>query len=300
MSIPREERLLNLVALLLDRSATLDEIREHIAGYPPEEASARRQFERDKDLLRDSGILMVTETPNDGQGTYRYRIAQPKLLDLSLSEDERRSVQLALASATFDEQSKRHALNKLGGVESDQLRESVRIDLIPDPRTDVFWDAIRDSEVVRFSYRDEVRELEPWGLAFRYGNLYVVGHDRVRDAPRVFRLDRMTDMPTRVAGLRTSGIRPPRLQHLFDTAISPPVQARISMDQIGSAILGVSNEGWDAGTPTITNWRAIEHSFADQEACFRALAECSDHAVLLEPESWRDAYLAHLPEPDDA
>ncbi|HYX80342.1 MAG TPA: DNA-binding transcriptional regulator, partial [Actinomycetota bacterium] len=54
------ERLVNLVALLLDsrRPLTFEEIRERMPeGYPQEdEDSAKRMFERDKDLLRDIGV----------------------------------------------------------------------------------------------------------------------------------------------------------------------------------------------------------------------------------------------------
>src|SRR3990172_5213050 len=53
------ERLINLVALLLEtrRPLTFDQIREKLPAYGHEDpASAKRMFERDKDLLRDNGI----------------------------------------------------------------------------------------------------------------------------------------------------------------------------------------------------------------------------------------------------
>jgi proteasome accessory factor B len=49
---------------------------------------------------------------------------------------------------------------------------------------------------VRFGYRrpdaePAVRTLEPWGIVSWHGHWYVVGHDRDRDAPRMFRLSRV-------------------------------------------------------------------------------------------------------------
>src|SRR5712692_1195317 len=53
------ERLLNLVALLLNssRPLTFEEIRAKIPAYQQDDvASAKRMFERDKDALREVGV----------------------------------------------------------------------------------------------------------------------------------------------------------------------------------------------------------------------------------------------------
>src|ERR687897_313186 len=53
------ERLLNLVALLLaaHRPLTFSDIREKLPAYAQQDpASAKRMFERDKDVLRENGI----------------------------------------------------------------------------------------------------------------------------------------------------------------------------------------------------------------------------------------------------
>ncbi|WP_231134608.1 helix-turn-helix transcriptional regulator [Motilibacter deserti] len=57
--------------------------------------------------------------------------------------------------------------------------------------------AVRDRRVVRFDYRTrgdgepQRREVEPWGVVSWHGRWYLVGHDRGRDATRVFRLGRV-------------------------------------------------------------------------------------------------------------
>ena len=51
----RLERLVNLSAALFaaERPLTAEQLRERVLGYPEEKASFRRQFERDKDALRE-------------------------------------------------------------------------------------------------------------------------------------------------------------------------------------------------------------------------------------------------------
>src|SRR4051812_46199334 len=53
------ERLLNLVAMLLEarRPLTFEQIRDALPAYAQDDvATAKRMFERDKDILRDNGI----------------------------------------------------------------------------------------------------------------------------------------------------------------------------------------------------------------------------------------------------
>ena len=71
------ERLLNLVGLLLETRTplTFEQIRETLEPYRQENVdSAKRMFERDKDILRDYGVpLELVDT--DAWGTEQgYRI----------------------------------------------------------------------------------------------------------------------------------------------------------------------------------------------------------------------------------
>src|SRR4029079_6966273 len=57
--MPPLERLLNLVILLLEtpRFLTFEQIRERLPAYSHgDDESAKRMFERDKDVLRDLGV----------------------------------------------------------------------------------------------------------------------------------------------------------------------------------------------------------------------------------------------------
>ncbi len=59
------------------------------------------------------------------------------------------------------------------------------------PGLAVLFDAVSRHAPVTFSYRGDVRHLDPYGVVLRFGHWYVVGHDRDRDAPRAFRVDRI-------------------------------------------------------------------------------------------------------------
>src|SRR6202034_3301294 len=74
-----------------------------------------------------------------------------------------------------------------------------------EPAFGLLWEAVRDRRPVTFDHRasgrSEVtkRTLEPWGVVNRRGRWYVAGHDRTRNAPRVFRLSRISG-PVKLAG----------------------------------------------------------------------------------------------------
>jgi proteasome accessory factor B len=95
----------------------------------------------------------------------------------------------------------RGALIKLraAGIEVDSARA---LDL--EARTDAAeealhpcLDAVQSGRAVTFVYQKpsgdrERREVEPWGVVSWRGRWYLVGHDRDRDAPRCFRLSRVS------------------------------------------------------------------------------------------------------------
>ncbi len=62
-TLDRHERLTDLVLVLLHarRPLTLDEIAREVPGYPESHDARRQAFERDKRLLRDEGVTVVTE-----------------------------------------------------------------------------------------------------------------------------------------------------------------------------------------------------------------------------------------------
>lgn len=194
----RLERLLNLVAALLDtsRPLTAEDIRERVAGFPEEAGPAfHRAFERDKAVLRDMGIpieVVHLEPGNpDSDVGYRVRPDRYELPDPGLEPDEVAALHLAATQVRLDGGDAVAAVWKLGGVPGAPVPAPTTTAAVPGSAhlPDLFA-AAADRRVVRFGYRGEERSVEPWRLQFRNGAWYLVGFDRDRSGRRTFRLDR--------------------------------------------------------------------------------------------------------------
>jgi predicted DNA-binding transcriptional regulator YafY len=195
--VDRFERLTNLVAQLLatGRPLRLDEITERVPGYPPEGESRRRQFERDKETLRELGVPVAT-LQVDGLGgpmesAYRIETAEYYLPDLGLEPDEVAALVAAVAAVRLEAATAREAAWKLGGrpLDGESAPPLAALPVVDGlPR---LFEAYRRRAVATFRYRGEERRLEPWAIVFRRGHWYAVGLDRLRDARRSFRVDRI-------------------------------------------------------------------------------------------------------------
>lgn len=217
--VDRLERLTDLVLVLLEASSprTLDEIARAVPGYPEGRAARRQAFERDKRVLRDEGIPVLTEAI-DGPDQFGYRIDPDDLYlpDLELAPDEQAALQLAVAGVHLGDPSGRDALAKLGA--SGATEAQVLVSLSPPRNLPVLFDALRSSSEVRFAYRDSDRSVAPAALRFHGGRWYLVGWDRERAAPRTFRVDRIDG--TIDVGDPESG-RPPEDFRAEDATVEP-------------------------------------------------------------------------------
>lgn len=194
----RLERLLNLTATLLDtrRPLTLDDLAERVEPrYPSDKAARRRQFERDKETLRELGVPISVELvdPLAGDTGYRIRPDDYYLPALDLSPEERAALHVAVTAVRLEGGQGRDALLKLGGLEGEAA--PALAELAVTPALGALFDAVRRRAVVAFDYRESQRRLEPYGVVLRWGHWYVVGHDLERDAPRAFRVDRISGEP---------------------------------------------------------------------------------------------------------
>lgn len=192
----RLERLTDLVLVLLHASTprTLDEIAHAVPGYPESHTARRQTFERDKRILREEGIPVVTE-PVEGPEQYGYRIDPDAfyLRDLDLEPDEQAALHLAVAGVHFGDPSGRDALAKLGAYGMSDAAPIAA--LVPPAALVPLFAAVRSQSEVRFSYRGEARVVSPVVLRFHGGRWYLVAWDRGRDAARTFRVDRMEGSP---------------------------------------------------------------------------------------------------------
>ena len=188
----RVERVLNLLSLMLDTRVprTREDFVREIAGYPEQTEANRRAFERDKEILRGMGVPITMETVGDaGEVGYRVRPEDYCLPDLGLTADETAALRVAVNAVSLGDHAGHGALLKLGDVGDQAAAPIASLPIAPALAT--LFDAFRHRAVVTFRYRGELRTLEPWGLSSKRGHWYVVGHDRVRDAVRAFRADRI-------------------------------------------------------------------------------------------------------------
>lgn len=205
----RLERLLNLVAALLDAGRPLSrlEIQRRVPGYGEGE-SARRAFERDKDALRAMGIPVVLEPVapehrEQGDAVEGYRIPpeQYQLPDPHLAPDELAALHLAASTvrlgATADGAPGEAgmAIWKLGGATGEALPATPVAALPGSEHLPVLFAALGERRTVRFAYRGAERTVDPFRLSYTGGHWYLIGHDHDRREVRNFRLDRMEAAP---------------------------------------------------------------------------------------------------------
>ena len=200
------ERLLDLVALLLEarRPMTFEEIRDVIPAYQHgDPASGKRMFERDKDTLREAGIPIDVAATDPWDVDQGYRIYKERyyLPELAFTQDEVWALFVAAHTPGEDTEAER-AFQKLSTTtEVDVLAAIADRPVTPGadpsgPHLGPIADALARRRAIRFRYRPVQgkpgqREVDPYGLVFRSGNWYLVGHDRGREDARAFRLSRV-------------------------------------------------------------------------------------------------------------
>lgn len=307
------ERLLNLLALLLEarRPLTFDEIRETMpeAYGQADAASAKRMFERDKDILREVGVP-VEVTPTDAwnleQG-YRIRKDQYYLPEITFTPEEVWAL-FAAAHAPGEDGEAGRAFWKLAtGVDSDVL--AMIAERAPAPGLDAsgphlgtIADALARRRRVRFRYRSAqgkagLREMDPYALLFRGGNWYVIGRDRARDDIRAFRLSRIGG-PVKDAGEAGPapegfeaakhvqagpwGVGEPRAT--ARVAFSPKVAPWAVPSTTGARLIGPDDQGWVE----------VEVPSSGSDAFAAWVLSFGPDARLLAPRSLRDELVARL------
>ena len=198
------ERLVNLVALLLESRTplTFDQIREKLAeGYGHQDvSSAKRMFERDKDILRDIGVpieVLSTDAWDVEQG-YMIDKARYYLPEIAFTPEEITALFVAVRSA--GDVSAEDAVRKLlSGVDRGILAGLGAPALMSeaDPNLSAAAEAVAENRRVRFAYRNSRgersdRAVDTFGLAVRGGHWYLVGLDADRGEIRSFRLSRVS------------------------------------------------------------------------------------------------------------
>jgi proteasome accessory factor B len=216
-AVPVEERLFSLVLALLATEAglTKNEILSTVQGYRQrydaygDNASLERQFERDKDDIRELGVPLETiETPGDpgNNQSLRYRIPRTAYelpADISFSSAETTLLNLAAMAwreGSLSRESQR-ALLKLRsiGVETSDpvLGYAPRI-RTRDAAFDPLSDALARRVTASFPYLKpgdasaRLRTVSPLALVQHQGRWHLKAIDHGVGEPRTFLLSRIT------------------------------------------------------------------------------------------------------------
>ncbi|MFI6684536.1 helix-turn-helix transcriptional regulator [Streptomyces sp. NPDC050485] len=224
MAIAKAERLMNLALCLLGTRRPLSkrELRASIEAYleAGSDDSFNRMFERDKDDLRELGLVIETVENIEGETGYLARRDSNRLPPVQLDAEE--AAALGLAARVWQQArlagAASGALQKLRAAGMPEAHNPYEHSAI-EPRIPVHEAAFeplmlacRDRRPVVFDYRKanavrpETRHVEPWVLECWRGHWYLAGWDRDRGAERVFRLSRISGKVRSRAGAFTAPV----------------------------------------------------------------------------------------------
>jgi proteasome accessory factor B len=230
----RTERLLDLVALLLDAQEPLSwgDIR---AAFPDDYGgasleAAERKFERDKAELLELGIpIGYVQADEDRPDGYVVDKNSYYLPEVGLTKEELALLytagSAALASGAFPgSQDLAHALRKMSFFAGNSLPvPKVRLELgavadsagLPS-RLEALWSAISSRKSVDLTYwsphsnSTTERKVDPYGLALRRGVWSLVGHCHLRGGVRTFHVHRVRKLTVNPRSPRTADFEVPR------------------------------------------------------------------------------------------
>ena len=305
----KTERLVNLTIALLAtrRYLTKSEIFRTVDGYEGSPETRERMFERDKDDLRNLGIVIEVGSFDplfeDEAG---YRISSSsycfQLGDLA----PREIALLSLAAQAWRGQAldsnALSALIKLKsiGVESDfSALPALSSQATPvSSGIATVMKAIATRTTISFSYFNkslevEARAVEAYGAGSTHGNWYIIGNDLVRGEMRVFRFDRISgdvafqgkassyEIPSDFSAL-------PFLQPLTMASI-----ARIALRSGRSNDLRNRAQHVPTANPE-SEWEEFDISYAQEEIFIEEILWNGDSVLVLSPPDLRARVISSL------
>jgi proteasome accessory factor B len=339
MSAARTERLLNLLTLLLNTRhpvsfAEIRDLEEFSAYRLADKKSGERAFERDKAVLVELGVpinWVPPEADDDGEGSGSggYTIDRKRyyLPELTLAPGEMALLSIASAAVVANEHlplrgTMFRALAKLG-FDVDAATEPTTLTHAPlmagiDPvrisqNLEVLHDAVARRRRVHLCYRgadghETEREVDPYGLYYRQGAWYLVGHCHLRHEQRTFHLGRMQQValaPKKKSGDEKS--RRVRPQADFDVPKDfdlsaharlrpwefpgqPPTPVRIRLAKhlvpAKNELFG-QNARYTPPQPGSQDQHIIELDVTNQSALVAAVLPYGAHAEVLSPPDLR-------------
>jgi proteasome accessory factor B len=310
MAPRKTERILNLTICLLvsGRYLPKSQIREAVEGYHDlSDAAFERTFERDKDELRALGVPIEVGSFDpffDDEAGYRIVASEFELPAIELDAEEASVIGVAarvwqharMAESTMS------AITKLraAGVEPDtsQLTTLEPSVSATEPAFETLWSAVIDRTRVSFIYREgALRTLEPWGVTASKGRWYVIGRDVDRDATRMFKMSRISEVPKRVS-------RPGAFEVPADLDLRALAQSLAPAEPTAEAILAVRSGKAPTfrrhGRPATSEvslpagFDVFAIGFSDTYTMAEDVARYAADVLVLEPAELREQVLRNL------
>ncbi len=305
------ERLLNLVGLLLETPTplTFEQIRETLEGYQGDNIdSVKRKFERDKDMLRAYGVpleMIGTDAWEVEQG-YTIRKERYYLPEIRFTPEEITALYLAAHGGSETAEATQGVRKLLYGAEGGILTGGPGGPLAVETDADsarllAAADGANKHRRLRFGYRTaqgaaSERTVDAYGVVFRSGHWYLVGHDHGRDAIRAFRLSRVTSDPIDVG----EGATPPEGFHAIDHVDAAPWNAadvpvaRIAFGPAAAVLAEASIVGATREAVRADGWAIIAVRSADPATLAPIVLGFGPDAEVLEPPTLREEIVERL------
>ena len=310
-----EERLFSLVLALIatEIGLTKSEILSTVQGYRQKysmgdtNTSLERQFERDKDDIRELGIPLETiEMPDDPGSNHHLRYRIPKGLynlpaDVTFTPDEFMLLKLAATvwregSLSADSRRALTKLNSLGLDSSDPVLGYAPLLRAREASFEPLTKAMDRGQVVSFRYLKpgeaaaQPRRVEPRAIVLHDGRWHLFATDLVAAAPRTFLLSRIVGSVVTVPGaLFTRDGNDSRqaldaLDALWQTqvasvAVAPATDAALRLGKRSSA----DNQA-----------EVLTLHYTDLSILADELAGYGPEVLVLSPPALRDAVLTRL------
>ncbi len=294
------ERVINLLIYLLESRApvTAEQIRHKVAGYDQASDDAfHRMFERDKDVLRRLGVPLELQALDAWEVDFGYTVDPDKyaLPDPGLTQQEKAALSVAARMVRLGQSGAGlQGLLKLGGVERGLGLEPIGADLGAEAGLlGELFKAISERRRIQFTYRDEERGLEPYGLAHRRGHWYLAGG--TKKGQRVYRVDRMVGVEVAEASGAFTSPRGFRIRDLmnsqpWETGPDALIRARVRFDE---------SVGWWAArtlgaTPAPSGDLEVEIPVSNWDAFVGWILSFGDSAEVLEPADLRSEIVSRV------
>jgi len=305
------ERLLNLVGLLLEteRPLTFDEIRRLLPAYGGDNLdSAKRKFERDKDVLREYGVPLEMEATDVWDVEQGYTIPKERyyLPEIAFTPEEVTALFVAAQSASEETAAAQGVRKLVYGADGGVLAGVGSSPLVAgsdtrSARVITAADAAGARRRLRFGYRTAQgatsdRDVDAYGVVFRGGHWYLVGRDREREAIRAFRLSRCTSELEDIG----EGSEPPEGFSAIDHVEAGPWQD-VAEDRAvvavapGMVVLVESTfPGVERRSERDDGWVVVEIPVADEHALAPMLLQFGAEVEALEPPTLRAEVIRRL------